>query len=232
MPDRPKWSVAENVQAARNPQEAIFVLAQALDLIIERLDEQGAVAGDSWGSWNPGFEAPIPPPRPEGVPPVPTTHVADIGEQLRDLQAELAEATDELDKDAIHARIRLLLNPGTIPPPPDHGRRSVTEVTDDGIVTTVPEVDEERKSARRELAKRMRLADEIPSDEDLVEAYVKGGPLWLYYGNRDFVMTLPDDMRKEMCEDVLVDSKTEGRQMAADVLKVADPGAPDFQPDS
>jgi len=51
MSDKPTWSVVDNVQAARNPQEAILVLAQAMDEILDLMRNPPRLVDDGWGEW-------------------------------------------------------------------------------------------------------------------------------------------------------------------------------------
>lgn len=88
-------------------------------------------------------------------------------------------------------------------------------------LVTLPSVSEEKKAKRRALAEAMALDTEFPGIE-AVETYAKGGPVWLYTGNRDFVMGLPDHMRAEMVRDVLEDDPETAHDMGKDILKQAD----------
>lgn len=98
------------------------------------------------------------------------------------------------------------------------GRRAQAVVGDKEIEVVLPPVDEKRVTYRRQQAEQMGLEDNFPGI-DATEAYVKGGPLWLYHGNRDFVMGLPEEMRKLMVQDVEIDSPQEAHEMAHDLLK-------------
>jgi hypothetical protein len=75
--------------------------------------------------------------------------------------------------------------------------------------------------------RRAKLAVEAQLDEQLAEgmadAYVKGGPLWLYLGGsegRDYILGLPEHMRREMVQDVVENaSQQDAEEFARDVLK-------------
>src|SRR5437763_1578054 len=57
--------------------------------------------------------------------------------------------------------------------------------------------------------------------EIIDRAIAEGGPLWLYLGNRELVMSYPDHTRRMMVQDVELDSPTDAQEMARDVLKEA-----------
>lgn len=100
----------------------------------------------------------------------------------------------------------------------EEGKRAQSVVGDQEIEVVLPPVSAERAKYRREQAKQMGLEDNFPGIE-ATEAYVKGGPLWLYHGNREFVMSLPEELRKLMVQDVERDSPQEAHEMAHDLLK-------------
>lgn len=124
------------------------------------------------------------------------------------------KAEDELSPEeqaAVEAaRARLANETGGTPEQPDPG----TRVEADGKVVDLPPVDQERAVKRHNLARTLNLeADGIDPN-----AYVKGGPLWLYYGNREYVMGLPEAVHRQMIEDVQQDSVQEAQEMARDLL--------------
>lgn len=65
-------------------------------------------------------------------------------------------------------------------------------------------------------------------DTTILEAYVKGGPLWLLAYDRDYVVQLPQEMKIMLIEDVFEDDQEEGRAMGRDILK--DPSAGETKP--
>lgn len=101
--------------------------------------------------------------------------------------------------------------------PADDGR-STYEVDGDTTTVDLPPVSEEHKDLRRKFAKSIGLKG------DNIEYYAKGGPLWLYLGDRDFVMGLTDQMRRMMVSDIAQTSPQEAREVARDILKDASPG--------
>lgn len=108
---------------------------------------------------------------------------------------------------------------GEVEPTRVDGERARLETDADGnVVVDLPPVTEEKRQERREFAERIGLEGE------LVEAYAKAGPLWLYYGNRQHVMGLPEEWRREMVVDVMEQSPAEAQEMGRDVLKDASPG--------
>ena len=64
----------------------------------------------------------------------------------------------------------------------------------------MPPVDADRAAQRALLAKQLDLDGEFGAGFNA--AYVKGGPLWLYYGNREYVVGLPDSvLRRKLGDD-------------------------------
>lgn len=98
------------------------------------------------------------------------------------------------------------------------------EGDEDETTVTIPPASEEKRAKRRELAGAMALEEHatFAGIEDIEEIYAKGGPVWLYTCDRDFVMSLPDYMRREMVADVLEDDPVTAHDMARDVLKDTD----------
>jgi hypothetical protein len=79
---------------------------------------------------------------------------------------------------------------------------------------------EEKKQQRRLFEQQtLKLKEALGDGEDWTEAYAAGGPLWLYIGNRDLVMSYPEPARAAMVQDVLEDSPADAAEMGRDVLK-------------
>lgn len=132
----------------------------------------------------------------------------------------LAEALDE---------IRFLLESQPAPASDDGWgtwEPPITAVGDDEHVEVSIKrtTDPARLEARRALAHAMELDTNLPDVEDAIDVYVKGGPLWLYTGNREFVMSLPMAMRQQMVLDVEQDDHQTAQEMGRDVLKDPSPG--------
>lgn len=103
------------------------------------------------------------------------------------------------------------------------GQRGV-KVTGDESSTEVelPPVTPERMERRRQFERQsLKLGEYLGIDEDWTEAYAHGGPMWLYLGNRDLVMSLPDHVRRALVEDAIEDSTQDAEEMARDILKQA-----------
>ena len=119
----------------------------------------------------------------------------------------------------------------------DHGPQmgAVTvEYTDAGPVFTFPPIDEERQALRRMVERQqLKLAaaigDDAPEPEGgWTEAYVRGGPWWLYQHRRDLVMTYDMNVRRRLVSDVELDSPKLAYEMSLDILK--EPcGEPDLE---
>lgn len=96
-------------------------------------------------------------------------------------------------------------------------------------VTVTPEsvmfrpVSEEKQARRRQFADQQlhlqQALSNVDDTEDWIEHYVMGGPLWLYYGNRELVMSYPDEVRAQMVADVDEESSEIAHEMSRDILK-------------
>jgi hypothetical protein len=155
-------NTGERVRAAQNPQDALCMIADALDALyveIAELKDQPA-QDDGWGSWESGSGLQV-------------EHDLDAGEST----------------------------------------------------VTVPAVSEEVQELRRKFAEStLNLqaaleAEGLDPTEDWVEAYAKGGPLWLYHGNRDFVVQLPYAVRHALVLEASADDPEEAIKMGRDLLK-------------
>lgn len=159
-------SVVDQVKAAKNPQEAMLVIAAALDELLSR--QPTPPANDGWGEWGE--------PEPAAL--------------------ELVRA----------------------------------EYSDDGGTTTTFTItgDAHKKVKRAEFAEafirpafgRADLeSGEWHPNEEVVDAFVNAGPLWLYAYDRDYVMSLSQDAKVQLIEDVFEDNKEEGAAFGRDVMK-------------
>lgn len=102
------------------------------------------------------------------------------------------------------------------------------EGDEEDTVVQIPGASEHKKEQRRQLAVAMDLAEHMDLDgEDPVEVYAKGGPVWLYHNDRDFIMSLPIEMRTVMVADVDEDDHNEAHELSKDILKGVSIGGPD-----
>lgn len=81
-----------------------------------------------------------------------------------------------------------------------------------------PPADPRRKEIRRAFAETYKLE----AEGILPDAYAEHGPLWLYYGDRDFVMSLPLTARQVMVADIMEDSPSEAAEVGRDILMLKD----------
>lgn len=91
---------------------------------------------------------------------------------------------------------------------------------DGNNVITLPVVSAAQQQKRRELAETLGMEHESWYTDEHIDAYVKGGAYWLYSGNREFVMSLPETTRRILVQDVADAGMTEQAwEMQRDVLK-------------
>jgi len=215
-------STFDRVKNSKSPQDALAAIAHGIDHICARLDKLEGKDNDGWGEWE-GSDA--------------AADAEDESERVERLEAanrriraikDKLEGADDDDRRALEADLRLaqdeLRELGAIEagPPPT---ASVVEVVDGEVVVNLPIPDEKRKRLRRELAEYIQLEDSIEGISN--EHYVEGGPLWLYYGNREYVVSLPTAVHQRMVADVFEDDPIEAAQMSADLLKHTEPEGPE-----
>jgi hypothetical protein len=111
--------------------------------------------------------------------------------------------------------------------PLDESHQRAAEVLGTGIEGDPSEVILKVPSTEKQILRRLfegqqlRLREHLGDGEDWTEAYAKGGPLWLYHGNRDLVMSYPDHVKAAMIADVDEDSHQDAHEMSRDILKAA-----------
>jgi len=151
---------------------------------------------------------------------------------------EAARLNGNVDQDVVdrmkqaQAKLRLEKDPGSVLEDtymlePDALRYE--DLGADGHVVDLPPADEHRKVLRRQLAERIDLPGFFPAimrgteaqRQEIIETYVKGGPLWLS-ANRDIMAALPPAAKQIMVHDVMMDSNRLGYDFGRDVLKTED----------
>lgn len=97
------------------------------------------------------------------------------------------------------------------------------EVADDGSVQGEPP-NAEQIAQRGALLPRLGF-ENLPKEHGLTvqeaaDAYLKGGPMWLHWFDRDFVLTLPQDVRGALVDDVLAGGyQQDAIELGRDILK-------------
>lgn len=211
--------LADQIKQATSPAQGLLLLAQAIDRVNARLDE--LEDGDPMGQpldWGEMAAAQ----RDVNAATAQVIEAKHAVNEIAEVRAALATVTDEDERKVLNARLYLLKNPGSIPPQPvEEGKR--TRMEEDDVVFTVTE---ERMERRRAFARQLTLWDFLGpamDEETAVEAFAKGGPLWLYHGGaRDAIMQMPYEARQWMCTDVGEDSPAEAQELALDLLKQKD----------
>ena len=202
-------TIAEQMKAAASPQDAMLVLATALDRIEAALTQPPSES-DAWGTWTAPANDP------------PTT------ETLRD---QLAVTDDEQERKALEARIRLAEDQGEPIETelPDTGVRPSVDFDVDGTKLTLPAASEEQKIARAEAVDEWGIGQYLSSGRELPArvlrwAYSTAGPFWLYTYDRDAVLRMPIACRQAMVEDVEQDNPREAHNLGRDILMVRSTG--------
>jgi hypothetical protein len=174
-------TVVDDMRAARNPQEAMLVIAEALDAIIVNM-QAPQTPTNTWGTWE--SDTPEFAPYPD----VPVTHM-------------LAGAVDTR-KPVVTVTV-------------DEG-----EDTDSVDVNIAPVSPKKQEARRRFAADVLQLEAELGAGVDWAETYAKGGPVWLYEGNRELVMQYPQHIRSELVRDLMEDDPQAADEMGRDILKL------------
>ena len=217
------------VQQAHNQQQAMLVLADALDRIetaLAVLAAQPAGAADPWSEWAITPEEALT----VGV----DLTVRDVQaatnnqREIDDLNEALRLQDDPEERRALEAKLRLLQDTGTSDTAPNEGLR-VKSTTGEGEITVdIPAASPERQHLRRSeaVARNYESFLEVPM-EGFLDAYAKGGPMWLYLGDRDAIMAMPYEWRLEMVNDIEQDSPRQAQEVARDILKNTGAGSSD-----
>jgi hypothetical protein len=152
---------------------------------------------------------------------------------IADTREAILLSRDPDDRRALEAKLRMLQEDGGVTEAVDQGRRvEEAEFTPGNLRPTqaiqipghneveLPVPTPEQVEARMRWAQRRKLHEFIPlSYTQAVEAFAKGGPMWLYLGNRDAVMAMPFEYRQELVRMVAEDSVPQSQEVGRDILK-------------
>lgn len=230
-------SCLSEVQAAGSAPAALKVIAVHIDKVLSLLELSATSPKriDEWtGEWSQ--------PKPEW-----DNHAAHIKAateytasqmdhtngrvgEVDELRNRLLTADDPGDRQAITAQIRILTDTGRPGPSDDlaaGNRARRTEIADGEDVELVP-VSVERQIARIQWAHSVELHQYLEPTGDMetewtaemaATAFAKGGPMWLYLGNRKAVMMLPNIARAWLVAEVEHDSPKDAHELSRDILK-------------
>lgn len=215
-------TTVEKIKQCSTPQEALLVLAQAID------DISGKVAPtDPWSQplqWDAADEGDGAK-RPEDLEPA-TEQAAAQQRRLEALRAKLAEATDPSDIKAIEAQIRLAQDTAANIPAAAQVRGE--EPAEGGIIE-VPPASPERIAERMQWAKRVGLEQYMlnaaalsmteAGPEELYAWFGKVGPKGLHTHDRLAMVQLPIAERRWLVEDAARDDQALAQDIGADILK-------------
>lgn len=216
-------NTATRVRQAHNPQEALLAIAEALDRIETRqLSDVDKPSYASWGTWNSSESAS----KTEDSAVLQSDAPADVSEDDLD---DLDPAEREL---VIAARRRLAQDSGRAREPEPPSALRVEQGEDGATVEYLPPARARQENRAVFAATRLQLHKAFPEmGREAVAAYMQGGPMWLYLSEagRDYILSLPVEMRQEMVRDVEQDSSRDAAELARDILKDEDVGvSPEF----
>ncbi|MGZ6854887.1 MAG: hypothetical protein ACXVGC_12635 [Mycobacteriaceae bacterium] len=133
----------------------------------------------------------------------------------------LNQAVDPDERRALEARLRLLKDDGkAIDVEAPAGVLATEQQIGDQVVVTLPTPSPERQAARAEFAHTNELWNfSVLSAEEFTDAFIAGGPLWLYHTARDEVMAMPYEWRQWLVADINLDSPRTAQEVGRDILK-------------
>lgn len=211
-----RMTYADRVANAPSPQAALLVLAEGIDAILS----QPAQVDDGWGTWT-------------SPTPVPQQAITDTAHALADLVTKQSfdagqvaqlrkrmETAEGDDRAALEAALRLAQDSGA-PPVDLVSEGTIVAADEDGLVD-LPVPSDAVQDERYDWALENHIGTRFDtglSDEDFALAFSKGGPMWLYLGNRDAVMQMPVDWRRAFVEDIAQQSQRQAHEVGRDILK-------------
>lgn len=109
--------------------------------------------------------------------------------------------------------------------PAPAGLLTVEEDEHGDVTVVLAGVSDEKYAGRRSFSEStLQLHHHIDTEADIHDAYGKGGPTWLYTGNRELFMSYDPTIRAMMVQDVMEDDPDLAYDMGRDVLKDSTPG--------
>lgn len=211
-------SLQEQVKNAENPKVALEAVARFLDTLNTKIDQtlkytHPAAPPNVWGQWE-------------------VDHADELAVvEVDRLKQQLSETTDPDEKRALIAQIELASDTGTVHDEPERlpeGNR--VTVTDDGsgnVVVDLP-APSARQEETREIFAEQVLKPHYGWSEDQVETFRRGGPLLLYYSDREMLTELPTLWLREFVNDIQENSPQEAHEFARDMLKESAPDTQDL----
>jgi hypothetical protein len=230
-----QMTLTDQIKTCRTPQEALLLLADAIDALREDINTAPPQPVDPWAQPLEWSRFPRVGDHPESAFLSPFSKAHDKTkhrEQIEAVQTLLNGTTDPDEHQALQAKLRLLRDQagekvyendaaggGTIEPVPEGERPSIASDGSNGTVELTA-ASPERQAARAEWAVSRQLWDFIPLNEkQACDAYMKGGPMWLYLGNRDAIMAMPFAYREELVTELAKDSVVDAQEVGRDILK-------------
>lgn len=221
--------LSETILSQKTPADALDVVAAIVDELAARITalEAGGQQRDGWNSWGEIQDLPD-----EGKvewTPDPADEV-----ELQRLEEELHGNADADESRVLRAKIELCRD--RLQPPVEMsdntGNATETHYDSEGnAVIDLPVPTPEQIDYRAQLVPKLGLRDQYGDEigETAEDSFVRGGPLLLYYSDRDFVASLPHDVKVAMVADVERSSPREAHEMARDLLKASTDDANDLE---
>jgi hypothetical protein len=227
--DIPKLS--EAILSQKTPADALNVVAAIVDELAARITalEAGGQQRDGWDTWGAYDQPLIAKDEPVEWTPDPADEV-----ELQRLEEELHGNADADESRVLRAKIELCRDRLLPPVEMSDNTGNATEThydTEGNAVIDLPVPTPEQIDYRAQLVPKLGLRDQY-GDEiggTAEDSFVRGGPLLLYYSDRDFVASLPHELKVAMVADVERSSPREAHEMARDLLKASTDDANDLE---
>ena len=211
---------SEAILGAASPTDALNVIAAVLDQFSERIfDLEECGSGNGWTEWTRTDSGSTSVSKSDWSPnPADEEELVRLTEALQGNEdadeSKVLRAKIELCKDRLKPPLEVHDNSGEL--------AELTHSPDGTVVVNLPPPTPEQIDFRGQMLLHLGLIDQYGEElgRQFEDSFLKGGPLLLYYSDRDFVMSLPDGIKREMIVDVEKSSNREAHEMARDLLRV------------
>lgn len=217
--------LSEEILREESPSAALALTARIIDQLADRIDalEKGGSkpVQQEWDTWDE-------PAKEEEWLPNPDDEV-----ELAALKEALQGNGNADESRVLRARIELCED--RLKPPLDRadntGNATVAHYDEAGnAIIDLPKPTTTQLDYRAKLLPRLGLKEQYGDDigSKTEDSFLRGGPLLLYYSDREFVNALPSDVKQYLVADVEESSPREAHEMARDILKVSTDQANDL----
>lgn len=215
-------TTVDKIKQCGTIEEALLLLAEHIDSLVEHCHRTRSFDQPQPLKWVPFDE------RAQPLTWVEATPLRDAPNKAEFIEAQLATTQDGDERRALEAKLRLLKDDGGAPEVAPPGRPTQSIQVDDTTTVALPVPSYTQLVDRRQWAASRKLHEFLPlSEVEAEDAFTKGGPMWLYLYDRDAVLSLPVEWRRELVEMIAEDSIPESQEVGRDILKITDSARPE-----